>query len=423
MKKFKKLFEKNLFVRYSVTFFSVILIIALLLIIEKSIPNTSVQKNLVKSNEYYYNYFDKIYTNLDELRDKHNMVDIPGDFYHYGILYLEDNKHPIKGFIEMNKDSNLDKKVMYHFGFGRAKIDSDYSRYWNAHLIVLKPLLSFFTIGTIFNIYYVLLIIAFLALLICVLKHSKLLAVILTLAGVSINMFMMAKCDNFFHVTMIALISSIIIIKMYERKSKNVDLLFLINGTLTACFDMLSCGTLPVTLPLFIYVYLHIKDGKTFKFRLLIRYILLWLAGGVLAYVVKWIILVIHYHGGLKEHVLDQAKMRIGGSDSGRLALFADSMSRLPGYFYPFNMDWLYYILGLLGIGSFFYVLKEKKTRKNYLFLLAICSIPFIRYLFLAEHSNYHDYFTYRAFMPVVMFALLFICLATKKLYKKVKKA
>ena len=422
MKKFKKMFEKNLFFRYILTFFSILLVVALLLIIEKSIPNTRVQKNLVRSNEYYYNYFDKVYTNLYELREKHNMIDIPGDFYHFGILYLEDNSHPIKGFIEMNKDSHLDKKLMYKYGFEDAEIDSNYARYWNAHLIILKPLLSFFTIGTIFKIYYVLLIIAFLVLLINAIKHSKLLAVVLTLAGISINMFMMSKCDNFFHVTMISLISSILIIKMYERKSKNVDLLFLANGALTACFDMLSCGTLPVTLPLFIYVYLHIIDGKAFKFKSLIKYILLWLCGGVFSYIVKWIILVIHYHGGLREHVLEQAKMRIGGADSGRLALFIDSMKKLPGYFYPFNTNWLFYLLGLFGIGSFIYVLEEKKNRKNYLFLLAICSIPFIRYLFLAEHSNYHNYFTYRAFMPVIMFLLLFICLASKKLYKKLKK-
>ena len=420
MKKIKKLFSKNLLFRYITTFLGILLVVSLLLIIEKSIPNTRVKENILKSEGYYQKYFKDLYGNIDNIKNGHTKIDIPGDFYHLSILYLEENKHPVREFIEMNKDSQLAVKIRDGGHFTDIETDSDYSRYWHGHLIVLKPLLSFFTMGTIFNIYLVILAITFCILLINLLKHSKLLAVIFTLGAVSINLFFASKCDNFFYVFMITMVSSIIIIKMYENKSKNVDLLFLTNGVLTACFDMLSGGTLPVTIPLFIYVYLHILDGKKFKFRLLVRYILLWLLGGILSYVVKWIILLIHYNGGFKEHVLEPMKVRISAGDQGRVAIFMSSIYEVLHFVFPYDLQTLKFIFIGLGLISFIYVLNDKKNRNNYLYLLIICLIPFIRYFFLAEHSNYHNYFTYRAFLPNIMFILLFISLAVIKLKKDI---
>ncbi len=420
MEKIKKLFTNNLFFRYVTTFFSILLVVALLLIIEKSIPNSRVKTNIIKSEEYYQEYFKDLYGNLDVLKNRHTMIDIPGDFYHLSILYLEDNKHPVKGFVEMNKDSKLMHKMTNGGHFKDIEMDSDYSRYWNGHLIVLKPLLTFFTMDTIFVFYFIAIMITFFILLINMLRHSKLLAFIFSVGAVCINIFMASKCDNFFYVFMITMISSILIIKMYEKNSKNVDLLFLFNGVLTACFDMLSCGTLPVTIPLFIYIFLHILDGKKMKFRLLFRYVMLWLLGGILSYVVKWVILCIHYNGGFKEHVLEPMKVRVGSGNQGRLTVFSDSIYEVLHYVFPYDLYVFKYILISIGLLAFCYKLRDKKNRLNYIYLLIICTIPFIRYLFLAEHSNYHNYFTYRAFLPVIMFLLLFIVLAFIDIKKKV---
>ena len=418
----KKLFEKNLFFRYISTFLGIIFVIALLLIIEKSIPNNRVKANIIKSETHYTNYYGNLFNDLDSFKTRHTMVDTPGDLSHLSILYLEDYKHPVKGFIEMNKDSQLSRKIIRGEGFNKIENDSDYSRYWHAHLLVLKPLLTFFNIDSIFMIYLIVLVITFVILLVNILKHSKLLAILFTIGSVMINIFFIANCDNFFYVFMITMFSSIILIKLYERKSKNIDLLFLVNGTLTACFDMLSCGTLPVTIPLFIYIYLNMLDNKKIKFRLILRYILLWLFGGALAYVVKWIILVIYYHGGFKEHVLEPMKVRIGSGDEKRLTVFTRSILEAPSYIYPYNLNILKCILFITGIISFIYLLFDKKKRTYYIYFFIICLIPFIRYLFLAEHSDYHNYFTYRCFLPVIMFIMLSIVFASKKLINKIKK-
>ena len=422
MKTFKKMFQNNLFIRYLITFVGIILIISCLLIIEKTIPNNRVKANIIKSEDYYQEYFNDLYGDLDVFKNRHTMVDAYGDLCHLGILYLEDNKHPYKSFIEMNKDSQLLLKITTGGHFSDIEFDSDYSRYWHGHLLILKPLLTFFTMNTIYIIYFIVLLITFLILLLSILKHSKLLGVIMTLGISSINLFMVSRCDNFFYVMMITMISSIIIVKMYEEKSKNVDLLFLINGILSCCFDMLSGGTLAVTIPLFIYIYLHILDGKKIKFSLFIRYIFLWLFGFMFAFIMKWILLVIHYHGGFREHVLEPMKVRIGSGDQGRFSVFFDSINGVLHYIFPYDLYIIKYLFIGLGMISFFYLLKEKRTRKNYIYLLLICLIPFIRYFLLAEHSNYHNYFTYRAFLPNIMFTLLFICLAFINIKERILK-
>ena len=335
----KKLYESNLFFRYLTTFSCIILIIIILLILEKSIPNNRVRNNILKSESYYTEYYDSLFSNLDNFKSRNNMFDSYGDLSHLSNIYLEDYKHPIKEFIEMNIDSQLSKKIIRGEGFSSIKMDTDYSRYWHANVLLLKPLLTFFTMNTITIIYLLILIISFTILLVKSLKHSKLLGVMLTIGAVMINMFFVSNCDNFFYIFIITIISSIYIIKMYERKSKNIDLLFLVNGILTACFDALSCGTLSITIPLFIYIYLHMIDKKKIKFKKILFFVLLWLLGWSFSYFIKWIILVIHYRGGFKERVLDPLLVRVGSGEEQRVTVFIRSIIGVPKYLYPFNLN------------------------------------------------------------------------------------
>ena len=141
--------------RYTFTFIIVILLMIVFLLLEKSIPNEKSRRNILKSEKYYHEYFDHQFSNINIIKNKHETVDVTADLYHLSMIYLEDNKHLWKSFIEMNKDSEISQKMIRKESFRSIKIDSDYSRYWNGQLIILKPLLSFFTMSTIYNIYLV----------------------------------------------------------------------------------------------------------------------------------------------------------------------------------------------------------------------------------------------------------------------------
>ena len=403
--------------KYIITFIIVISLMIIFLLMEKSIPNEKSRLNIVKSEDYYHEYFDHQFSNYNIIKDKHEAVDVTADLYHLSMIYLEDNKHPWKSFVEMNKDSLISQKMIKKESFKNIKIDSDYSRYWNGQLIVLKPLLSFFTMPTIYNIYLILFTITFSILLFYLFKQSKLLAILFTISSIIINAFFVTTCDNLMYDFMISMIASIIIIKMYEKKNKHIDLLFFIVGMLTVYFDHITCETLTLTLPLFIYVYLNMKDKKKLNLKEIIKYVVLWLIGYCSTFLVKWIILAIHYNGDIIKRVIDPMTVRVYYEDQNIFSVFFNTLKELPNYFYPFGYITVKCIFLVLSIIAFVYLLiKEKKSSKYYLVFLLISIIPIIRYFVLSSHSEYHNFFTYRAFLPFVMMTFLYIILGIKKL-------
>ena len=405
--------------RYTFTFIIVILLMIVFLLMEKSIPNEKSRRNILKSEKYYHEYFDHQFSNINIIKNKHETVDVTADLYHLSMIYLEDNKHLWKSFIEMNKDSEISQKMIRKESFRSIKIDSDYSRYWNGQLIILKPLLSFFTMSTIYNIYLVIFTIIFSILLFMIFKHSKLLAIIFTISFMIINAFFVTTCDNLMHDIMISMIASIILIKMYEFKNKNIDLLFLIVGMLTVYFDHITCETLTLTLPLFIYVYLNMNDSKKVKSKSTIKFIMLWLLGYCFTFGFKWLLVIIHYHGGFIDKVLNPMAIRIMYENENIFIVFFNTLKELPNYLYPFGFLTIKMIVLFISILLLIYlIVKDKKNKHYYLWLFLIATVPLIRYFVLSSHSNYHNYFTYRAFLPFIMMILLCIILGTKKIFK-----
>ena len=412
---------KVVFKKYFIAFIIVISLMITFLLMEKTIPNEKSRQNILKSETYYHDYFDHQFSNFNIIKDKHETVDVTADLYHLSMIYLEDNKHPWKSFVEMNKDSLISQRMVRKESFKNIEIDSDYSRYWNGQLIILKPLLSFFTMPTIYNIYLVLFTITFSILLFYLFKQSKLLAILFTISSIIINAFFVTTCDNLMYDFMISMIASIVLIKMYENKNKNIDLLFLIVGMLTVYFDHITCETLTLTLPLFIYIYLNMKDNKNIKSKDFIKYILLWLFGYCFTFGFKWLLVIIHYHGGFIDKILNPMTIRIYYENENILSVFFNTMKELPNYFYPFGYIYLKIVIVILSIMSLLYlVIKDKKNKKYYLWLLLIAIFPLIRYLALSSHSSYHNFFTYRAFLPFVMLILLSIILGIKKYVERI---
>ena len=415
----KKVKEKRV-KKYIISFCIVIILMIVLLLMEKTIPNEKSRQNILKSEKYYHDYFDYQFSNINILKHKHEAVDVTADLYHLSMIYMEDNKHPWKSFIEMNKDSKISEQMINKESFRNIKIDSDYSRYWNGQLIILKPLLSFFTMTTIYNIYMIVFGMLYFILLFLLFKHSKIFAIIFTLSSIIINLFFVTTCDNLIHVFSIGIISSIILIKMYEKQSKNIDLLFLIVGMLTVYFDHITCETITLTLPLIIYVFLNYKDYKKLDYRKVIKYIFLWFVGYCLTFITKWILLTIHYHGHFIEKVIEPMTIRIYYENKSILSVFFNTMKELPNYFYPFGNNIIKYIFLLFGIVSLIIlIIKDNKNKVYYIMMALISIIPIIRYFVLSSHSNYHNFFAYRAFLPLIMVCMLYIFIILKKLLKR----
>ena len=133
----------------------------------------------------------------------------------------------------------------------------------------------------------------------------------------------------------------------------------------------------------------------------------------------KWLLVIIHYHGGFIDKVLNPMAIRIMYENENIFIVFFNTLKELPNYLYPFGYYSIKIILLIFSILLLLYlIIKDKKKRQYYLCFLLTATIPLIRYFVLSSHSNYHNYFTYRAFLPFIMMILLCIILGTKKIFK-----
>ncbi len=409
--------------RYLKTIIIVLFIMIGLLLLEKTIPNSKSIENINKSTNYYKEYYKNESSKINNIKYKHYSIDMLGELSELSMIYLENNKNYYSEMIEMNFDYYAPKKISTSYSPTDFQVTNDYSRYWHGNLIFLKPLTSLFKMSTVYKIHLVILSLLFCILLFKLLQHSKLLAIAFFASALSINIFLVTKSTLLINVFYLAFISSLITIKMYEKKSKNIDLLFLIIGMLTAYFDLLSCETITLTLPLFIYLFLHLKDEKKLDIKLIIKVIVLWLIGFIISYLAKWLLLVIHYHGHFKDKVINPMTIRVYKDDTNIFESFILSIKNSFHYFIPFAHIKLKHIFVIVStIICFINLILEKKNRITYLFLILICITPLARYFVLSSHSADHNYFTYRAFIPIIMLLITSDILLLTKL-KKIKKS
>ncbi len=397
--------------KYLLTIIIVLTIMTSLSILEKTIPNTKSRINIIKSTTYFQDYYKK---QIKSTKPNLHQVDMTNELNQISIIYLENNKDYYTEMIEMNYDSKAQEKIRHFKSINDYSVNKEYSRYWHGNLVILKPLLSFFTIKTIYKIHLVIFLIIFCVLLFKLLKHSILLTIAFILGAISINMFNVTNCTNLINIFYLAMITSIIIIHKYE-KDQNINILFLIIGMLSSYFDLITCETITLTLPLFIYIFLHFKDKKQISIKTIIIPILLWLLGFTISYLFKWLLVVIHYHGHFIDKVFDPLKLELFKESKNITNTIKIAFKSL----LPYNINFIYIFVAVSLFISIINIIKLKKNRINYLFLIIISLIPFLRYLVLSYHSNLNNYFTYKAFLPFIMFLITSDILYIINLIKK----
>ena len=372
--------------RYGKVFIIIIVIMILSLLMEKTIPNNNSRINIAKSEKYYY----ELYKNNKYI--KYKPQDLKKEFSQLSIIYLENNKNYYSEMIEMNIDSRAMNKYMTNKTIKSYVPNSNYSRYWNGNLIFLKPLLSFFTMKTIFIIYTILFIVLFCILIYKLFKQSKLLSIIFTITSIIMNFFLATKFMNIINIFIISMIASIILLNMYEKKNnKNIDILFLIVGMLTSFFSINTCETLTLTLPLFIYIFINYKDKKINNIKEITKYIGLWLFGLFATTIVKWLLLTIHYNGNFINIVFNQNK------EINNILLFFNNI----------NIIYLYILLLFINISiiiSIILPIIDKNYKYYYISLIIISIIPIIRLFILTDNSI----FTKTSLLPLIMLWITF---------------
>jgi len=400
-------FDTSLLFRYLSTFMITALIGFILLLITAAI-RVDTRTNLVKSFSYYKEE-ERLYYISKDFQNESYIVDSSTDQRMLASAYLLEKKEPLRAVIEADT---------YGVLFGRCDLDNvidnpqseliNYARYWHGYLIVIKPLLALFEAKYMYIINIIVTLILFIILLKLLIEHDKALTMVFLIGSICINTFIVPFCFEYVFLFYVAYIMSILTIKMYDKKSKYMDLLFLINGMLTCYFDFLTAETLALTLPLFIYSYLYFKDNKKTDYREAIKYIFLWGIGYVCMFGLKWFIATLFYGPSYLSHVYERGSIRmLKGADDVVFKLFGNNMYKVTTALFPFNLFNNIVVPIILLVLALIQFIFRETNKKNKLIFIILAFIPIVRIFALGLHVRYHLYFAYRAILPIAMVVVL----------------
>ncbi len=415
--------------KYIYVLIILILIYMMLGIVSSMIPNNLIEKNSKKSaeyllgekdcadilvkdtsykKEYIFNYTNALMLNTAYSIDENKPLQ----------SFLLDRKNYIPGVTEVfNKDTQYGLISASNYNYQNQtgeyyhvthkdssmtiKESFEYARYWHGYLSILRPILVLFSYEKIEKLS----ILTFtILLIICTVlmwkRIDKISSCLFILSFIAMDSFYTSGSINEVTCFIIMLCANIYILLKYE-KIKNIPLVFLIVGSITNYFDLLTLPLLTFAMPTFIYFLLKTKDeiGDWKEYIILfVNIAIAWLVGYGITWAIKWILVDLICNRNVISIALKQIIYRISSSEGNIKFTYNYVLSK--------NMEFLgnqvvYFtaFISAIIMGTGIIRNKNSKSKINVpelLVYIVIAILPFIWYLTLKNHSAIHARFTHR---------------------------
>lgn len=410
-------FETSSFFRYTTTFIFLILFMFSSLLIVSLIPQKIIYHNTAKSFEFFEKYAENNIFSPDYVK-----FEKAGEMRNISMAYNMSPKKALDSVIRMSYQENID----YGHNMKEVFLNKDgkninYSRYWQGQAMYMKIMLVFMPLG---HLLYSLQFLVLFVLLIIVLKKlffiNKKLAISFLLMNIGINALFTAFLVQYFFAILLMYIFSLIVIHLYQKNSNYIGLMFAISASITCFFDFLTCETIVLSVPLFIYIFLLIEDGRKVSVKEILKYIFLWGVFYSLTFITKWLISISYFGISYFSEIMDKAFIRI---DSNEYPIY---IRVLKAFLLSFDCilplalikkaSTIFIII--LIVFMYLFIFEYEK----YYPLFIICLIPFIRYILISTHSISFYYFTYRAFGVLLLLMNIVFISTINILWNKKKK-
>lgn len=407
----KIIFESSKIVRYFTTFFVSIFAIIAFAFCSSIIPHDAIKENAIKSVKETNEIFKKN-TEVTGDRTSYRKYEKYGDIRNYAMAYTIDSSKPITSFIEMNYPIVCDNIRICDTVLERGNNKNvSYSRYWQGQSSFVRFALPFMSAGTLIFFLAVIFTMLFAYTTYKLFKEDKILSVVFVLASLMINIPFAITSIEFIFIMFVMLVSILLVLHSKRHESKNLDIIFLVTGAITCYFDFLTAETLSLTIPLFIYSYLEIKQNGRANLKNIIKMSALWLLGYAGAYAIKWLINYLHFgETFLRKDMLYMMNHTMSSKETHTfLGTLANNLTPvLPFALLP---NGVYALIGMIVICLIYCFFENRK----YLVLYLTCLVPVLRFFVVRTHSYGLYYFTYRALMPLLMITLLIIACMIKR--------
>ena len=258
-----------------------------------------------------------------------------------------------------------------------------YSRYWHGYLVILKPLLVFFSYSTIRIVNLIVLILLYVLLCRNMLKRvSARYMLVFLFATLFVAPYMVPFCIQFTTTFFTTLIALIVLFRYYEvLKTRNLlGYYFLIVGMVVCYFDLLTYPLISVGFPVIFLIALdqenEIGISQVFQFGLN------WFCGWAGMWAMKWIICTALTGQNIIMDAYQQAMFRTSKNKS---FLFI-----IGEHFYKY-CNWVYLLLILIAVVIMIIGIVKNKNKmiciRHLSLYVLIAVLPFLWWFVLRNHS------------------------------------
>ena len=413
--------------KYILIFMTLVAILTGLLIITAKIPKEKIEKSIELSTSYLSRL-----TGINYLKRYHPItwLDLYADEKSLDIIYNIDTSDPLKSVMEARHyQNNSDRRnLKQQIENKELQANKEYLRYWHGTMIIIRPLLVFFSIHGIFIFNAIIMGLLFIILLILLTKKkTKGLSIAFLLAIIMTGTVFTPFCIEYSVTFMIMLIISILAIILEKTGNSKLYLLFFITGVLTCFFDFLTTELITVLVPILFVLGIRKKENKIDNVKDNIKFLLwsiiLWFIGYTSMWFAKWILASIILKINAFDYIKENLLLRLGAKETNVLELYKWVIPRNLYALFPItllkNKIWLI-MVPLFALPTFIMFRKKKKIKELIPFFI-IAILPYIRYLLLINHSYCHYFFMFREQFPTIMsLVLIFVYgMDRNKIFKK----
>ena len=277
-----------------------------------------------------------------------------------------------------------------------------YSRMWNGYMVLIRPLLVFFSYSQIrffFGVIVFLLIGYILLLLYRKLGEGTSLSFLIALIAVNVILIPFNIITSIF--TIAALSAGIWILKRYDPKMGLAGLgrFFLMAGILDIYFDMFTAPLLVLGVPLMILLLIDAKSGDLSLFDEIKKIIFcsfMWGIGYGLFWFMKWAISSFFTGTNVVADAIDTMLFRIDGETTGQRGDILYSIEKNLGALLPTNGENivpLFAVLAVLLVCMIVFLVRSGVKRKDsvrYIPCFIVALYPFLWYAIICNHSIIH---------------------------------
>jgi hypothetical protein len=433
--------------KYLGTFFGIIVVFNILLLLVSLIPSEKLENNVTESTLTMLNEGDRY-----EYNSTFNVtMDTFADAVLVNEAYSIDSNHPYESYMKARKNykegqtetehtefvgeavyvyyiEDSDTEFLGHnyydpigelFNFinGYIKTSINYGRYWHGFLVIYRPLLALFNIEGIRTFQLIVFVILLGILLYLINKKFGAIPTLIYLTSLVccgyISVSYSMQCGAIFLVTMIA--SIILMIRI--DKIKDIYFFLFIMGMLTCFVDFLTVPLVSLAIPLSLWILYKSKEQGFEKAWLkVIIGSIVWLVGYVITWVFKWIQYDLTIEGGnMLETGFSQAFYRMGRSNP--IVGYSNILKTIIGCLTKASI--FTFIVGIFI--SLKYQPKKQNQADSHIVkaFLLIMAMPVAWYVALANHTLLHDFFVYRGGIMFMLGALLAYTYAFYEIKKK----